>query len=425
MDVKNPNERPHVSSQTSSAQSKVNDKTASHKLPESSESKKKLSSLTSKDEPTKSDSNAKPSSTDHVKVSDTSGVAGSTLASAQKSDEKVTDTSKTRNLDKSSHNPPKSNKENTVEKPVPNSDAPTEGQFTRILVEKLTKNITRAHIQEIFSVWGEIHSVDLPPDRIHPEFNRGYGYVEYVDAKSANDAVNFMNGGQIDGQEVRVSEVYSRPSHTSDRGGRSDDRTSYHKSRHDSSRHGRERSRNRDEHSSKGLNDSIEHNRIKEDSTKKHSSSNHSRTHDRQDRSRIHERMEDRERIKERERERPRGGRSDGMDKAKTTRRGSSGSPFANRSTDRPRSPPASSRYRRPSPPGARTSAKRPRSQSPKQKSQLGSSRDVKTSNTSHHDRKASSRSSSSSSSNSGSSSSSSSSGSGSSSSSSSSSSRS
>ncbi|KAA3671997.1 RNA-binding protein with serine-rich domain 1 [Paragonimus westermani] len=75
---------------------------------------------------------------------------------------------------------------------------------------KIVSNSTKAHVQEIFSVWGAIQSVDMPADRLHPEFSRSYAYVTYENPKSATDAVNFMNGGQIDGEVVRVTEVLPR-----------------------------------------------------------------------------------------------------------------------------------------------------------------------------------------------------------------------
>lgn len=47
----------------------------------------------------------------------------------------------------------------------------------------------------------------MPADRLHPEFSRSYAYVNYESAKSAADAVNFMNGGQVDGETIRVTEI--------------------------------------------------------------------------------------------------------------------------------------------------------------------------------------------------------------------------
>lgn len=49
-------------------------------------------------------------------------------------------------------------------------------------------------------------------DHMHPEFGRGFAYVQFNNSKAASDAVNYMNGGQIDGQEVSVAEVFPRAS---------------------------------------------------------------------------------------------------------------------------------------------------------------------------------------------------------------------
>ncbi|KAF5400638.1 RNA-binding protein with serine-rich domain 1 [Paragonimus heterotremus] len=257
-------------------------------------------------------------------------------------------------------------------------------KFTRVLVEKLTRNITKAHVQEIFSVWGTIQSVDMPADRLHPEFSRSYAYVTYENPKSATDAVNFMNGGQIDGEVVRVTEVLPRStvSGRGDRGPSSEEKAKY-------------RARERDipksevEKSVGGAARTVRDERIPgprrpDDSTDRHRererrlSEDHSDRRrdtreperDRRDRDRDHDR--DRLRIRDRSRERDRSR----ADRPRRVRRGSSGSPFANRSgpADRPRSPLTTSRYRRPSPPiSSRAdagSSRRPRSRSPLPKSQ-------------------------------------------------------
>ena len=44
---------------------------------------------------------------------------------------------------------------------------------------------------------------------MHPEFHRGFAYIDYTTSQAASDAVNYMNGGQIDGQQVNVTEVLS------------------------------------------------------------------------------------------------------------------------------------------------------------------------------------------------------------------------
>lgn len=77
----------------------------------------------------------------------------------------------------------------------------------RIHVGRLTRNITKDHIHEIFSNYGVIKFIEFPFDRFHPKFGRGFAYVEYVNAEDAENAMKHMDGGQIDGQEVTVAPI--------------------------------------------------------------------------------------------------------------------------------------------------------------------------------------------------------------------------
>ncbi|TGZ46562.1 hypothetical protein CRM22_011082 [Opisthorchis felineus] len=241
--------------------------------------------------------------------------------------------------------------------------------FTRILVEKLTRNINKAHITEIFSVWGKIHSVDMPPDRLHPEFSRSYAYVTFENPSSAADAVNFMNGGQIDGEVVRVTEVLSRSSLLVRGEGAvaTDDKI---------------RDRERDTAKRESDRPGGMSRMTKQDNVavprRTGESDERSRERDRpsdevarrRERQREHERDRNRERDRQRERDRSRERDRQREDRIRRTRRGSSGSPFASRSgppANRQRSP-GGLRYRRPSPPASRMDAsatRRPRSRSP------------------------------------------------------------
>lgn len=60
---------------------------------------------------------------------------------------------------------------------------------------------------EIFSVYGVIKNVEMPPDPRAPHLNRGIAWVEFGDAKEAEDAMKHMDGGQIDGQEITAAPV--------------------------------------------------------------------------------------------------------------------------------------------------------------------------------------------------------------------------
>lgn len=66
---------------------------------------------------------------------------------------------------------------------------------TKVHVGHLTRNVTKEHIMEIFSLYGTIKSVDMPVDRTHPSFNRGSAYIDYESSEETSKAIKFMDGG--------------------------------------------------------------------------------------------------------------------------------------------------------------------------------------------------------------------------------------
>jgi len=71
----------------------------------------------------------------------------------------------------------------------------------RIHVGKLTRNVTDAHVKEIFSTWGEVISARVAvDDRV--QLSKGYAIVEYASHDAAQDAVDHMDGGQLDGNNI-------------------------------------------------------------------------------------------------------------------------------------------------------------------------------------------------------------------------------
>lgn len=60
---------------------------------------------------------------------------------------------------------------------------------------RLTRNVNKDHITEIFSVYGTLKNVEMQPDRFHSEFSRGHAYVEYELPDDAEKAVQHMDGG--------------------------------------------------------------------------------------------------------------------------------------------------------------------------------------------------------------------------------------
>uniref|UniRef100_A0A8D2G5T3 RNA-binding protein with serine-rich domain 1 n=1 Tax=Theropithecus gelada TaxID=9565 RepID=A0A8D2G5T3_THEGE len=70
---------------------------------------------------------------------------------------------------------------------------------TKVHIGRLTRNVTKDHIMEIFSTYGKIKMIDMPVERMHPHLSKGYAYVEFENPDEADKALKHMDGGQIDG----------------------------------------------------------------------------------------------------------------------------------------------------------------------------------------------------------------------------------
>ena len=75
---------------------------------------------------------------------------------------------------------------------------------TKVHVGHLTRNVNKDHITEIFSVYGQVKSVEIIPDRYHPEFSRGFAYVDYEQPEDAEKAIKHMDGGKWSFQKCSV-----------------------------------------------------------------------------------------------------------------------------------------------------------------------------------------------------------------------------
>ncbi|QPC69778.1 hypothetical protein HYE68_000530 [Fusarium pseudograminearum] len=80
---------------------------------------------------------------------------------------------------------------------------------TKIVVERLSKNINESHLQEIFGQFGRIKDLDLPLNRTSGT-NRGTAYILYDYEEDAEAAISHMHEAQVDGSAVNVSIVLPR-----------------------------------------------------------------------------------------------------------------------------------------------------------------------------------------------------------------------
>ncbi len=77
-------------------------------------------------------------------------------------------------------------------------------------VAGLDDSVTKDVLIGAFSVFGEIQSVDIPIDSQSGK-PRGFGFVEFMDANDATDAVDNMNQSEIYGRTIRVKFSSRKP----------------------------------------------------------------------------------------------------------------------------------------------------------------------------------------------------------------------
>ncbi|OBT83668.1 hypothetical protein VE02_07647 [Pseudogymnoascus sp. 03VT05] len=80
---------------------------------------------------------------------------------------------------------------------------------TKIVVERLTKNINENHLRELFGSFGEIIDMDMPMNRQFGT-NRGTAYLLYAVEADADQAIAHMHEAQLDGAVISVSIVIPR-----------------------------------------------------------------------------------------------------------------------------------------------------------------------------------------------------------------------
>lgn len=76
----------------------------------------------------------------------------------------------------------------------------------KITIGRLTRNINKDHIAEIFATYGSIKGIEIPPDPVHRHIARGFAYVEYDKPEEAEKALKYMDGGKL---HSYLSDVHS------------------------------------------------------------------------------------------------------------------------------------------------------------------------------------------------------------------------
>ncbi|MEQ8767075.1 MAG: RNA-binding protein [Planctomycetota bacterium] len=78
----------------------------------------------------------------------------------------------------------------------------------KLYVGNLNFQVTEDEVREIFSQYGEVHSVSLITDR-ETGRPRGFGFVE-IDENGAQAAIDGLNGTDFQGRSLTVNEARER-----------------------------------------------------------------------------------------------------------------------------------------------------------------------------------------------------------------------
>ncbi len=88
----------------------------------------------------------------------------------------------------------------------------------KLYVGNLSFDTTDEELEQAFSEFGEITSALVVKDRVSGR-SRGFGFVEFAEEQSAQDAQAAMNGKDLSGRALRVDEAREQRERRDDFGG--------------------------------------------------------------------------------------------------------------------------------------------------------------------------------------------------------------
>ena len=86
----------------------------------------------------------------------------------------------------------------------------------KLYVGNLSYMTTDAALSELFGAIGEVLSVNLITDRMTGR-SKGFAFVEMAEHTAALEAINQLNGREVDGRSIKVAEA--RPKRDDQGGG--------------------------------------------------------------------------------------------------------------------------------------------------------------------------------------------------------------
>lgn len=81
----------------------------------------------------------------------------------------------------------------------------------KIYVGNLSYNSTQAAIEELFAAYGQVEEVAIIMDR-ETGRPRGFAFVTMADGEAGQQAIEGVNGTELDGRTLTVNEARPKPS---------------------------------------------------------------------------------------------------------------------------------------------------------------------------------------------------------------------
>jgi RNA recognition motif-containing protein len=78
-----------------------------------------------------------------------------------------------------------------------------------IFVGSLPFSVEESRLQELFEEFGEVNSVKIISDKFSGR-SKGFGFVEMPDDEQAKNAINELNGSDLDGRKIVVNQAEER-----------------------------------------------------------------------------------------------------------------------------------------------------------------------------------------------------------------------
>ena len=80
----------------------------------------------------------------------------------------------------------------------------------RLYVNGLSYNVTGEILENLFSTYGTVESVTVMINKI-TDLPQGFGFVEMSCESEAEEAIQNLNGTQVEGRTIKVHEARPRP----------------------------------------------------------------------------------------------------------------------------------------------------------------------------------------------------------------------